>query len=835
MMREPREANKERSFVDARAAMRYNPCKRQSREARWEEAAVTTHVASEKALRDLEFDRLKGIVRAYATSSLGEEAVDALVPVTDRATIDAAFLEVAEATSFVNRAGRFSLGGVRDLAPLIDQARQGGGLGGEGFLVILQTIDATLGVRALFDEKAEFPRLQAHAQRLTAGGEAIGRRLRATIDERGEIRDDASPALSELARKRRAAEARVESKLRALLERSPEIASEPIVTRRRGRLVVPVKSGTIGMADYVIHDRSATGQTLYAEPTWLVPENNIISELADAIRDEIHRILRELTEAFLSSEAAFLRDRAVLGHLDGLFARAGFSVTYRCSIPQIGASWVLRNARHPLLERDHAVPVTLSLGGDRRMTVITGPNTGGKTVTLKTVGLLTLMTQSGIPIPASPDSQVRLVEKVRTDIGDEQSIEQSLSTFSAHMKNIVGILADADTDTLVLLDELGAGTDPQEGAALGLAIIETLLASGALVAISTHLTPLKYFAIRHPEIKTASMEFDLASLSPTFRVIEGVPGRSNAFIIAERLGLAPELIERAREFLSAGEIRAEDIIDELHRERHALVEQREAAERDRRAARESREAYEARLSAFERDKESALSSKVRTLEGFLRDGQRRAEEALARLRSEQVRSAEEAKAELRGIAELRAQAAEHRDALEEAIRPEPLPAGMVEVGQLVHVHSVDGNGRIVHVESRGKVIVDLEGGIRVSTEAGDLEMPRPPKVRPGRSERREPSTTMRRPRPSDVPLQLDLRGMTVSEALRRVEAWLDDLLRTDLRNARVLHGKGTGALRDAVRSYLASCSFVTEYKFAAPNQGGDGVTEIELGSGSPTN
>ena len=785
---------------------------------------MTTHVADEKALRDLEFDRLKGIVRAYASSSLGEEAVDALVPVTDRAPIDAAFAEVEEAVRFLGGSGRFSLGGVRDLAPLLDRARHGG-LGGEEFLLILQTLDATLAVRDVLVKQEGFLRLRDHAERLTAGGDVLGRQIRKTIDERGEVRDDASQELADLIRKRRTIEARVETKLRALLERNPEIVSEPMITRRRGRLVVPVKSGSIGMADYVIHDRSATGQTLYAEPTWLVPENNVLAELADALRDEIRRILRELTEAFLASEAALLRDRAVLAHLDGLFARAGFAVAYRCAAPQIGSSIALRDARHPLLDRDRAVPVTLSLGGERRMTVITGPNTGGKTVTLKTLGLLTLMTQSGIPIPAAADSQVRIMAKVRTDIGDEQSIEQSLSTFSGHMKNIVAILADADAETLVLLDELGAGTDPQEGAALGLSIIEALLGSGAFVAVSTHLTPLKYFAIRHPEIKTASMEFDLVSLSPTFRVIEGVPGRSNAFIIAERLGLGSSMIERAREFLSAGEIRAEDIIDELHRERRILVEQREAAERDRRAARETRETYEAQLGAFERDRESVLSEKARALEGFLRDGQKKAEETLARLRSAEVRSAEEAKADLREMVELRADVTEARGVIEEALQPEPLPAEMVDVGRLVYVRSVDAGGRIVHVDARGKVIVDLEGGIRVSTEVGDLEMPRPAKRR---VERREQSVTMRRPRPSQVPLQLDLRGLTVSEALRQVEAYLDELLRADIRNARIIHGKGTGALRDAVRAYLASCSFVSSFAYARPQLGGDGVTEIEL-------
>jgi DNA mismatch repair protein MutS2 len=788
-------------------------------------------VANDKALRDLEFDRLKSVVRGYATSSLGEEAVDELVPITDEAAIGASFAEVEEAVAFLGVSGRFSLGGVRDLAPLLDRARQGSGLSGEEFLAVLQTLDATLDLRRHLTQPDGPPRLRAHAERLAAGGDAMGLRIRQAIDERGEVRDDASPELTELLRKRRTVEGRVETKLRGLIERSPEIVSEPSITRRRGRLVVPVKSGAISMSDYVVQDRSATGQTLYAEPTWLVPENNMLAELADGIRDEVRRILRELTEAFLGSEAALLRDRAVLAHLDGLFARAGFAVAYRCVSPRIGPRLALHDARHPLLGRERAVPITLSLGSDRRMTVITGPNTGGKTVTLKTLGLLTLMAQSGIPIPAAPDSEVRVMAKVRTDIGDEQSIAQNLSTFSAHMKNIVAILADADGEALVLLDELGAGTDPQEGAALGLSIVEALLGSGALVAVSTHLTPLKYFAIRHPEIKTASMEFDLVTLSPTFRVIEGVPGRSNAFIIAERLGLPADLINRAREVLSAGEIRAEDIIDELHRERRVLVEQREAAERDRRAARETREMYESRLGEFERDKEQALSERARSLEAFLRDGQKRAEEALARLRGEEVQAAEDAKAQLREIVALRAAVAETREAIEEAIRPAPLPAGMIDVGQLVHVRSVDSSGRIVHVDSRGKVVVDLDGGIHVSTGASDLEMPRPAKRTDSQRER---STTMRRPRPSQVPLQLDLRGMTVSEALRHVETYLDDVLRADLRNARILHGKGTGALRDAVRAYLASCSFVTSYKFAAPNLGGDGVTEIELGSESPT-
>ena len=811
-------------------------------------------IADDKALRDLEFDRLKSIVRSHASSPLGEEAVDALFPVVDRGVIEAAMVEVSEAISFLTRAGRFSLGGVRDLAPLLRRAREGSLLDGGEFLVVLETVDATLALRRVFEDDDLHPRLVAIAERLTGGGDAFGRRVRQVIDERGAVRDDASDTLVALVKKRRTVESRIETKLRSFIDGHADLISDPVVTRRQGRLVIAVRSGAVGMAEFVVHDRSATGQTLYAEPTALVAENNAAAQLSEEIRDETRRILRELTDLFLDAEAAFLRDRAALAHLDGLFARAAYAVADRCTFPRLGDRLSLRNARHPLLPRDRAVPVSLSLGDGRRMTVITGPNTGGKTVTLKTLGLLTLMTQSAIPIPASSDTEIRIVSAIRTDIGDEQSIEQSLSTFSAHMRNIVGILAHANAASLILLDELGAGTDPQEGAALGLSIIEALLASGALVAISTHLTPLKYFAIRHPEIKTASMEFDVASLSPTFRVVEGVPGRSNALLIAERLGLPRELIERARASLSGGEIRAEDIIDELHRERQALSQQRESAERERGQARTLREEYERKLQAFEREREASLSGRVRALEVFLRDGQRRAEEAMARVRVEAPRP-KDVKDALHELAELREETAEQRESLTDLDRSTPIDPTSLDVGVLVRVHSVGENGRIIYLDERGKVVVDLEGGIRVTTETSDLEAPRAAAntVRAGRAQARtvggpqtrtagggarsagegsrgwrDANVHMRRPRPSQVPLQLDLRGRTVSEALREVEDYLDQLLRADIRQAEILHGKGTGALRDAVRNYLASCTFVTSFEFAPPNQGGDGVTVLRL-------
>jgi len=787
-----------------------------------EEMVESMQVANEKALRDLEFEGMRRIVKEYATCSLGEEALDGLAPTADGAAIEIGIAEVEEAIGYLEGHDRFSLGAVRDLAPLLHRAKESAFLDGEEFLVVLHTIDGTRQVRDRLADEEEMPRLGAHAARLTGGGDALRKRIVRVLDERGHVRDDASPELKELTRRARSLEARVEGKLRALIDRHPELISESVITRRRGRLVVPIRSGATGAMEFVVHDRSSSGQTLYAEPTGLVGENNQLAEVAGEIRDEIRRVLRELTETLIASESTLLRDRAILAHLDSVFARAAFAGAYRCAFPRLGSSISLRDARHPLLPTSGVVPISLSLGEGERMAVITGPNTGGKTVTLKTIGLLTLMVQSSIPIPASPDSEVVAVSKVRTDIGDEQSIEQSLSTFSAHMKNLVSILEEANDDSLILLDELGAGTDPEEGAALGLSILESLLESSAFVACSTHLTPLKLFAIQHPEIKTASMEFDLVSLSPTFRVIEGIPGKSNAFIIAERLGLAADRVERARGFLSHGEIRAEDIIEELHRQRQALSRDREAADRDREQMRRLRSEYERKLAAFEREAAEGLSERLRGLDEALRRGQTRLEEILAKANA--AARAEAVRDGLHEVSALREDVRARQTGLRRREESESLAPEAVEPGRLVHVRSVDADGRITHVDSTGRVSVDLDG-IRVTTDVEDLG---PPERRGQEAPRPKPSRA-RRPRGGRVPLQLNVRGETVAEALRDVEEYLDQLLLADIRSASILHGKGTGALRDAIRAYLGSCAFVSSFGVAPPNLGGDGVTVFELG------
>jgi DNA mismatch repair protein MutS2 len=779
-------------------------------------------VVNEKAVRDLEFDRLKERLKAFATSTLGETALATLMPFDDRSGLEQEVAVVREAIAFLEQKGRFSLGGVADLAPILKRAKERSAVSGEELLIVLETIEAARAVRtALLSQEKAHPLLHRLGGRLSEMG-GLAKRLHRALDERGEIRDDASPTLRALRVKQRSIEERVEKKLRAVMERHADLVSDPVITRRGGRLVIPIKSGATGAMSFIVHDRSATGQTLYAEPASLVSENNAITELEGEIRDERVTILRELTSAVAEEAAALLRDRTILAHLDALFARASYAIVHRCAFPQFSNRIALREARHPLLPEEHVVPISLTLGDRTRMTVITGPNTGGKTVTLKTVGLLVLMAQSGIPIPTSPDSELPIVSQVRTDIGDEQSIEQNLSTFSSHMKNIVSILNEIDDQSLVLLDELGAGTDPQEGAALGLAVLESLLERDPLVAVSTHLTPLKYFAVQHPAVKTASMEFDSERLTPTFCLVEGIPGKSQAFVIAERLGLSETLVNRARAFLSRGEIRAEDIIGALERERQAMVAERERAEKALGEAKRAKGIYEERLAAFEREKEKDLSADLAALAAFLRTSQKRVEELLAELNAEPGK--EKAKSAYRELAELREETDRREAALFDPTRGEGLTPGEVEVGRSVYVRSLETDGRILQLLSKDKVVIDLDG-VRVSTDVADLA---PPQGERGEKRRTRTTVRLRRSEGDTVSLQLNVRGMTADEALRQVAAYLDRLLLADVRQASILHGKGTGVLRDAVRNYLRSCAFVESCGPATPQEGGDGVTVFAL-------
>ena len=763
-------------------------------------------VLNERSARDLELEKVLEVVAGYSASALGAEVVRGLRPRADPSWLRQEFSLLSEMEEAVR--GGFSPGAIHDLRPLLAEAREHGILPPEAFLPIAETLEAAADIAQAL-KNPRHPGLASLVKRISDQTPLLTRIWR-VLDERGGIREDATPKLRELAKERRSLVQEIQETLRRFLERNREHVQDPVITRRGGRYVVPLKTGARSLGA-VVHETSGSGQTLFAEPAEAVALNNRLREVEDEIDREKRRILLELTGLLLGAAEEIEEDLAVLARIDGLYARARFAQSWNAVVPRFSGEprVELWEARHPLLG-DRAVPISLSFGGEKPVVVITGPNTGGKTVTLKTIGLFCALFQAGVPVPAGARTALPVFEKIRTDIGEEQSIEQSLSTFSSHMRNIIGILAEADERTLVILDELGAGTDPQEGAALALAILEELLGMGCLAAVATHLTPVKLFAIAHPRILSCSMEFDLETLSPTYRVLQGVPGQSCALIVAERLGLPKDLVERARAKLSAGEIRAEEIIEELARERAAARKLRANLEVEREALRKLRAEYEKRLQALRERKAEALGKELRRLEEEIREARRELAELIARAREAETSAARR---------EILKKVEELGEKLPKAAPPPPpRPKSPLRVGDPVRVLPsgavgilLELNGEEAEVEVRGRRVT-----LPLSALAPAEGPPPPPS--------REPLL----PIPQKVELEISVRGRTVEEALREVDLWLDRLLRAGISSGRIIHGRGTGTLRKSIHEHLQRLPFVKGFHLAPPEEGGDGVTIVEL-------
>jgi DNA mismatch repair protein MutS2 len=775
-------------------------------------------VTNAKTLKDLEYDKLKEILKSFACSEMGRELIENLRPSADRETVQRELDRVWELRAALLETD-LALGPLPDIRPLLRRAHQTTALSGSEFLEISETLGQ---IRRLRDRLLD----QEHSSSLRELGERIYvfRELEENIarvfDEDGEVRPTASPRLRELTAQKRILEDRVQRQLQSLIQ-SGQLAGvlqDTVITRRSGRFVIPIKSAA--RLDAVVHDSSDSGQTLYVEPTSVVTENNKIRELDGEIRDEQLRILRELTQRLQAESRRIEETLKVVAYFDLLYAKAQFALHLRCHRPHLTTDGSLHviEARHPLLDQTMVVPIELRLGEPFQGIVITGPNTGGKTVSLKTVGLLTLMAQSGIPIPAAPDSSVALFKKVFTDIGDEQSIQQNLSTFSAHMKNLVEVLREADSETLVLIDELGAGTDPTEGAALGIAILQTLLSSNAKLIVTTHFSAIKHFAYQHPKLKTCSVEFDIETLAPTYKIVEGV-GASNALIIAERLGVPESVIALAKAHLTEGQVRVEDIIQKLQQERSELAQERGRV-KDRAEELERMHAeYAAKLSELRAKREAALTQELRDLEGLLKRARAELEQALHRAKHE----ADETRLRetLRELHERERHLTEVGQQLREEPIDVPLKLEELREGMQVQFRGSKRAGVVRQIVNRDRIEIDL-GGLRVWAKLADLVQPTVARE----SERQKVSVWATAT--SAPQLELNVRGMTVSEAIRELDLYLDRLVLAGLTRGYIVHGKGTGVLRREIRKHLASLPIVKGFDSAPPNQGGDGVTIVEL-------
>jgi DNA mismatch repair protein MutS2 len=792
-----------------------------------------------KYLRILEYPKILEQLAGHTAFSASQALALALTPSNDLEIVRRRQAETLEASSLLDTGFSAGIGGARDVRALLEDVRRGITLLPAQLLDIKATLLSGRSLRNAINKVAgQFPLLAEMAGRIEECAGLVAE-LSRCLDERGEVLDDASPALARIRRDLRLAHARLLEHLNRLLS-GPDTAQylqEAIITQRNGRYVIPVKAEFKGRIPGLVHDQSGSGATLFVEPLATVELNNQWRSLQSQEEEEIHRILAALSERVNREGASIERTVSALADLDLALAKAKYARAIRARAPIItgfsrprgaeinhpGVTLDLRQARHPLLDPQTVVPIDVRLGPDYFILVITGPNTGGKTISLKTVGLLAAMAQAGLFIPAQDDSQLSVFDNIFADIGDEQSIEQSLSTFSSHMTNIVEILEQADSHSLVLLDELGAGTDPEEGSALARAILSHLVRRGITTLATTHYSELKVYAHSTPGVQNASVEFDVETLSPTFKLTIGLPGRSNAFAIARRLGLSNGIVEEAAGMVSSESLEAESLLAGIKEAQRQALEERSRAAQERQEAERLRRELNEKLAEIEAARRDVLDEARR---------QARAELDALRLELEQMRA--QAKETLQAatragelatldrIEETVEQAAESYQPLE--TEPAPAEAGPWVLPQVGDTVWVDGLNVLAEVTELSGEEVEVQAGsfrVRVPTRSVVVRHHAPaPASEPSEPARRP---ALNAPRP---PLELDLRGLRAEEALIDLDRYLNDAVLSDLPWARIVHGKGTGALRQAVRAHLSAHPLVASYRAGDDKEGGDGVTVV---------
>ena len=827
---------------------------------------------NERATRALEFDKVRDLLAEHATWALGKELCLALEPSTDVREVTRRQQETTEARRLLRDGSSPPLGGIHDVREALEEARVGRILEPVTLLDLADTLYAATRLKKYLLDRREDAPLLAERGAVLGNFRGLEDEIRSAITDKAEVADDASPELKDIRRKIQVTHARVRDKLEQFI-RSAEgmrVLQDPLVTLRGDRFVVPVKQEYRGQVPGIVHDSSASGATLFIEPMAVVEMNNDLRQLESAEREEVLRILRRLSTRVAQQGAPLQETLQQLGELDCIVARAHLSAAQDAWEPEINQKGIyeIRRGRHPLL-RGEVVPVDVHLGKSFDTMVITGPNTGGKTVTLKLLGLFTLMTQAGLHIPAGSGSRIALVAEVLVDVGDEQSIEQSLSTFSAHMTNVVrilkavaeeragrdrplaGRLAEYQTrGCLVLLDEVGAGTDPAEGAALAMSILEYLHASGARTVATTHYSELKTFAYSRPRVENASVEFDVETLRPTYRLLIGLPGRSNAFEISSRLGLSDEVVDRARQFLTKEDLKVENLIRSMEETKRALEEERSQAESSRREAQRLREDLRRQRDELQAKRDKLLdearqealdlvAAARRQADGVIRDLRQAKEQAeQERIIQEARKSLEEARADLTAARRTSAPAED------EGETPTDL-----KVGEGVYLKTLDQRGHVLGVpDSEGMVLVQA-GILKIKVKladlrrepAADLTVDGGPSGRAttgragaaGRAAttgrgRRGGTSAMAQAKAQTMATEVDLRGLTVEEAIAKTDKYLDDAILAGIGQVRIIHGKGTGALRQAIGEYLHGHRLVARYRLGEQGEGGDGVTVAHL-------
>ncbi len=788
----------------------------------------------EKSITKLELDKVLALLADQASSQAAKERCMALRPLDDADEIRRKLEETSAACACITVKGSPGFGGLYDVGASLDRAYRGGCLSPEELLRIAAVLKSARQTKSYAEgegKSAQEPSvLDIYFQQLTTN-KYLEERIFNSILSKDEIADAASSELASIRRKIRQQSSKIRESLQKIIT-SPayaKILQEPIVTIRSDRFVVPVKAECKGQLPGLVHDVSSSGSTYFIEPMSAVNGNNELRELFMAERKEIERILAELSAEAADHREQIKLDYDVLLDLECVFARGRLSFAMKAICPEVRTDGQLNliRARHPLITGKTVVPISVRLGSDFDTLIITGPNTGGKTVTLKTIGLLTLMAECGLHIPADDGSSINVYEHVFADIGDEQSIEQSLSTFSSHTKNIVEILKVCDRDSLILFDELCAGTDPAEGAALAIAIIEFCRKCGAGVAATTHYAELKLYAMRTQGVMNASCEFNVETLQPTYRLLIGVPGKSNAFAISRRLGLDDAILEQARSLVSQNDVNFEDVLSQLDQQRQEMEKAKEEAERLRRETEKQKEKSDEYYAQIKLEKEKAAQQARKEAQYIIDDARRAADavyEELKQLRKQAkngafVPGSNEKQAELRrSLNEAEQKMQPQR---EQKTRPEATRA--IRVGDTVELIKLGTKATVLAINKDGSY--RLRAGIMQVTAKPDEVYLLENETQ--NAAKKVIAGKVRELKAAAQP-ELDIRGMAVDEALPVLDNFLDAAYMGNLPNARIIHGKGTGVLRAAVQDELRRCKYVKSFRLGVYGEGESGVTIVEF-------
>ncbi len=779
------------------------------------------------ALRRLEYDKIIEMLSSCVSSEATKPLIQAMQPQNDYHTVHRLLQETSEAKNLFRLDPSFSFGGWKDISHSINKASKNAMLDGGELLSIAETLGTSRRVRRFFVEKADnYPLLRGKAEAIFPLPD-LEKDINNCVIPGGEVADQASVELARLRRQIEQCRHRIRSQLDQII-RSPEYQKylqESLVTIRNNRYVVPVKQEYRSLMPGLIHDQSASGATLFIEPMAVVESNNELKKASLAEKNEVEKILQRLSDRVEENSSIIRLNLQALTQIDFILARARLSDQMKAVEPHLNQNRCLlfKSARHPLLSND-IVPIDLALGQSFYIMVITGPNTGGKTVALKTAGLLQLMVQSGLHIPVRDESEATVFADIYADIGDEQSIEQSLSTFSSHMQNIVAILRNADSNSFVLLDELGAGTDPTEGAALAMAILEELYDRGTSVIATTHYSELKNFAYSHEQVENASVEFDISTLRPTYQLLIGKPGRSNAFEISERLGLSPIVTARARSFMTEEQLNISDMMNTLDLRQQQLDREKREVEELHNHLRELEDQYNLRSTLMENKNAELLNKAQEQAWQLVRDARSEARALLDELKekikladsAELHRAADEMKRKTNQLT-----AKYQRDLFGDNTDRSGQAPKTVQKGQEVYLPKLNQKAIIINGPNEQRTVQVQAGIIKMSIPLDDIRLIE-------QSSRKPSNKAVSKLQDRNISMEVDLRGMNSEEAIMTLDKYIDSALLGNISRFTVIHGIGTGVLRSAVQNYLKNNKNVKSYRLGVHGEGSIGVTIVEL-------